>query len=279
MNILNRLVTVKRKLDNTDRINLEILIINDGSSDNTKQILDENHEILNYNVITLDNNMGYGYVLRRGFRFAKENKYDWVISFDMDGQHEPRCLYNFTDKILDEKKLPQIISGTRYKDSKQFRQNPWKDRFLVNTVISGILNKIGFSITDSFCGLKAYRVNYINDLELLVDGYEMPVELWIKAKEKGFSIIETPVSVIYKDRDEALRSDIKKKDSFLFKKGEERIEKYIKLINSLLERPIKSDIEVFETIFSKYFNSVDHIDKSNFKEIQDAIFEEIKNLE
>jgi hypothetical protein len=193
----------------------------------------------------------------------------------MDGQHEPKCLYNFIDLIL-EKPLEQIISGSRYKNSNHFWQNPWKDRFLVNAIISGILNTIGFSITDAFCGLKAYECDAINDLDLAISGYEIPIEIWIKSLRKGYKIVELAVPVIYKDREGILKNA---KSNFLFEKGEERIEKYIYLLESLLNSPLNTDIKIFKSIFSKYFKNTEEINKYNFKEIQESIFTQIKELE
>ncbi|MFX1501442.1 MAG: hypothetical protein ACFFDH_10820, partial [Promethearchaeota archaeon] len=137
-------------------------------------------------------------------------------------------------------------------------------------------NTVGLYITDAFCGLRAYKYNAINDLELKVYGYEIPIEIWIKAMKRGYIITEIGVPVIYKDRDEILKNT---KESFLFKKGEERIEKYIQLIESLLDFPLKTNINVFKSIYSNYFNNIDNINKDNFKKIQDSIFTEIRELE
>jgi dolichol-phosphate mannosyltransferase len=193
----------------------------------------------------------------------------------MDGQHEPKCLYDFIELILKNPK-EKIISGTRYKNGDLFWQNPWKDRFLVNTIITGILNTLGLSITDAFCGLKAYDSEAINDLDLEIKGYEMPIEVWIKSLKKGYSIVEKEVPVIYKDRNEVVKNS---KESFLFRKGDERIEKYIQIIESLMGTPLKTNINVFESIFSKYFKSLDDINKDNFRKIQESIFKQIKELE
>jgi glycosyltransferase involved in cell wall biosynthesis len=273
--ILEHLRHVKQNLQNRNDLNLEILIINDGSNDKTMQILENNNQDSLFTIINFKKNKGYGFTLIKGFKYAKEMKFSWIISFDMDGQHEPKCLYNFIELIL-EKPPEQIISGSRYKNSKHFWQNPWKDRFLVNTIITGILNTLGFSITDAFCGLKAYECNAINDLDLEINGYEIPIEIWIKSLKKGYRIIEKAVPVIYKDREGILKNA---KSSFLFKKGEERIEKYIYLIKSLLNSPLKTDIDVFESIFSKYFNTAGNINKHNFKKIQQSIFTQIRELE
>ena len=273
--ILEHLRDVKQNLQKRSEFNLEILIINDGSTDRTMQILDKNNQDSLFTIINFKENKGYGYTLINGFKYAKKKNFSWIISFDMDGQHEPKCFYKFIELIL-EKPSEQIISGSRYKNSELFWQKPWKDRFLVNTIITGILNTIGLSITDAFCGLKAYECNAINDLELGINGYEIPIEIWIKAMKNGYTIVEKGVPVIYKDRDAILKNA---KDSFLFKKGEERIEKYIQLIESLLNTPLKTNINVFKSIFSNYFNSVDDINKYNFKKIQEAIFTQIRELE
>ncbi len=273
--ILEHLRDVKQNLQKRSEFNLEILIINDGSTDRTLQILEKNNQDSLFTIINFKENKGYGYTLINGFKYAKEMKFSWIISIDMDGQHEPKCLYKFIELILTNPP-EQIISGSRYKNSDLFWQNPWKDRFLVNAIITGILNTIGFSITDAFCGLKAYECNAINDLDLQINGYEIPIEIWIKSMKDGYKIVEIGVPVIYKDRNAVLKNA---KDSFLFKKGEERIEKYIQIIETLLNAPLKTNINVFKSIFSNYFNSVDDINKYNFKKIQDSIYTQIRELE
>jgi len=273
--ILEQLRIVKQNSQKRPEFNLKILVINDGSTDRTKQILMKNNRDSLFSIVNFRENKGYGYTLIKGFSYAKEMKISWIITFDMDGQHEPTYLYKFIDLIL-ENPTEQIISGSRYKNSDHFWQKPWKDRFLVNTIITGILNTIGFSITDAFCGLKAYECNAINNLELEIIGYEIPIEIWIKSLKKGYKIVEKGVPVIYKDRDAVLKNA---KDSFLFKKGEERIEKYVCLIETLLNTPLKTNVNVFKSIFSNYFNSVDDINKYNYRKIQESIFTKIKKLE
>ena len=273
--ILEHLRCVKQNSQKSSEFNLKILIINDGSTDGTMQILDKNNHDSLFSIVNFKENKGYGYTLIRGFKYAKEMKFSWIISFDMDGQHEPNYLYKFIDLIL-QKPTEQIISGSRYKNSEHSWQKPWKDRFLVNAIITGILNTIGFSITDAFCGLKAYECSAINDLDLEINGYEIPIEIWIKSMKKGYQIVEKGVPVIYKDRDAILKNA---RDSFLFKKGEERIEKYIQLMETLLNTPLKKGVNVYKSIFSNYFNSGDDINKYNFKKIQESIFTQIRELE
>ena len=63
---------------------IEYLIINDGSTDNTKELLDEKK----YNHIDLPCNMGLSCAMQLGYKYGYENNYDCAIQFDGDGQHQ-----------------------------------------------------------------------------------------------------------------------------------------------------------------------------------------------
>ncbi|MHA1681540.1 MAG: glycosyltransferase family 2 protein [Promethearchaeota archaeon] len=275
-NIIEHLLKVKDNVSKRDDCILDILIINDGSNDTTKEILDTCCYHPEFTIIHFNRNRGYGAVLKEGFKFAGEQNYRWLISFDMDGQHEPKCLYRFLDKIHQEGKKNDIISGSRYLDPAMFLQNPWKDRFLVNMVITGILNSIGFSLTDSFCGMKAHYVERINELEILHDGYEMPIEMLLRSKDNCLLITEIAVPVIYKCRDTVIKKSTP--DSLLFKKGEERIEKYLEIIKELHGDSLVIDNQRVKEVFTKYFNAIREINKENFAGIQKKIFAEISDL-
>lgn len=275
-NIIDQLVAVQRNVRKKHEFNLDMMIINDGSSDRTKELLEESHHLCEYKVINLKKNRGYGYVLKTGFKYASDNSYKWVITFDMDGQHEPTCLYRFISKALDPSTTAKIISGSRYLDPNLFWENPWRDRFLVNTVATGVFKTIGLSITDSFCGMKAHDVETMNDLDIMLDGYDVPIEILTKVNNQNIELIEIAVPLIYMSRDDVVTKE--KSESFLFKKGEERIDRYIQIIKDLSIIQPKASIEDCKRIFSKYFNKIDVVQKEKFKEIQESIFTEIANL-
>lgn len=103
-NIQNVIQEVKRDLEFVD-----ILVINDCSTDNTLNVL---KEIQNIAYITLPINLGYSGALQTGFKYAVDNMYDVVIQFDGDGQHiasEARGLY---EVFMEEK--ADIVIGSRF---------------------------------------------------------------------------------------------------------------------------------------------------------------------
>lgn len=172
---------------------LDILAINDGSSDDTAVRLAQIDGIM---VLTHPKNLGYGAALISAFQFAIEKGYDSVISMDADGQHEPRFVTDLAKALED----CDIASGSRYlKDHDSDTAAPG-DRRRVNQVVTRELNeKLGLHLTDSFCGFKGYRVCALKKLNITETGYGMPLQLWVQAAKLGLLIQEIPVPRIYLD--------------------------------------------------------------------------------
>ncbi len=169
----------------------DILIVDDGSTDRSPQILAHFPGI---RVLRHDSNLGYGRTLMDGFRVATEEDYEACLTMDCDAQHEPHMIPHF------QRSLPgwDIISGSRYLC--QSCGKPPPDRYQINMEITAILKELtGFPLTDSFCGFKAYRVPSLRLLELTEESYGFPVQLWIQAARHGLKMREIPVSLIYKD--------------------------------------------------------------------------------
>ena len=78
---------------------------------------------------------------------------------------------------------------------------PPQERRQVNQIITAHLNEhLGLELTDAFCGFKAYRTMALSHLQLTIDGYAMPLELWVQAAYLGLTIEEVPVPLIYLDK-------------------------------------------------------------------------------
>ena len=79
-----------------------------------------------------------------------------------------------------------IVSGSRYLRRFPGDSDPPEQRRRINQVITEEVNRrLGLSLTDAFCGFKAYRVPALAKIELTETGYAMPLELWVRAAQLG----------------------------------------------------------------------------------------------
>lgn len=172
----------------------EVLVIDDGSTDATPTLLAH----FPVEVIRHSTNRGYGRSMQDAFRWAAVDNFDWVITMDCDEQHEPAAIPRFVEAAA--KLDADIISGSRYLDLSMNGDNPPQDRRAINAEITAELNcRLNYTLTDAFCGFKAYRVEAIKKLKLDVDGYAFPMQFWIQAAAANLRVHEIPVKLIYND--------------------------------------------------------------------------------
>ncbi len=202
----------------------DILVIDDGSSDNTSGILADYQDI---NVITHGTNLGYGRSLIDALNYASDQKYDWVITMDCDFQHEPGHIQFFLKSIAQNR--VDIISGSRYlKPSPIDIETVPSDRLRINRKITRILNEsLGLSLTDSFCGFKAYRVSSLLNLPLSINGYGLPLQFWIQAARARLRIQEIAVPLVYHDPNRQFHGNLEDPDA--------RLDYYMNILHSELK--------------------------------------------
>ena len=91
-----------------NKTDYHVIVINDGSKDNTKEIL-ENNNIPHINLV---NNLGIGGAVQTGYKYAKEFNYDIAIQFDGDGQHDVRYVKTLLNPIIDGQ--ADLVIGSRF---------------------------------------------------------------------------------------------------------------------------------------------------------------------
>ncbi len=203
MPVFNEAETVSEVLDRVaEHFSGDVIVVDDGSTDDTPVLLAKRGDVA---IVRLERNCGYGCALRIGFSIARDIGIDRIVTMDCDGQHEPAHIPDFLAALSGA----DIVSGSRYlPESGEVGQAPM-DRREINARVTTQVNRVtGWSLTDAFCGFKAYRTEALSRLTLTEPGYAMPLELWVRAWQEGLTVTELPVERIYCDRDRTFGEDL-----------------------------------------------------------------------
>lgn len=168
---------------------LDILVIDDGSCDNTYRIAKDNGAVVLRNL----NNEGKGASLIKGFNYALNRDFDAVITMDGDGQHLPGEIPLFISKAAHSDS--RIIIGNRMRKK---RNMPFV-RVLTNKFMSALISFLAKqNIPDTQCGFRLIKRIVLQKIKLQTFKYETESEIIIKASRLGFKIESIPIKTIYK---------------------------------------------------------------------------------
>jgi glycosyltransferase involved in cell wall biosynthesis len=196
--VYNEALHLEAVLREVKRYSPRILVVNDGSTDRTAELLAQHSEI---EVVTHEKNRGYGAALISAFQRFLCTDCDVLVTMDCDGQHQPERIPVLLEAIHDA----DIVSGSRY--LREFRQNtlptPADRRYINETITRELNGALGLNLTDAFCGFKAYRREALAKLHITETGWGMPLQVWVKAAQLGLRIKEVGVPRVYLDPNRA----------------------------------------------------------------------------
>lgn len=170
----------------TECPDVDYIIINDCSTDNTKEVIKEQ----GYNYLDLPVNLGIGGGIQTGYKYATEHDYDIAIQFDGDGQHNALYIPKLIHAI--EEGQADMVIGSRFIDCEGF-QTSFMRRIGINIINAVIRMCTGYKVTDATSGFRAtnkeltafFSKNYAQD-------YPEP-EAIVTAIKNGFSVKDIPV--------------------------------------------------------------------------------------
>lgn len=177
-------------LDSVLELTSHILVVNDGSTDETRQILEDYKDIF---TLQYEKNQGKGNALKKGLDWAIENAYEYVISMDSDGQHLAKDLDKFLEKLKEEP--GSMIIGARNMDTadgvpggSSFGHRFSNFWFQVET---------GEKLPDTQSGFRLYPLSKLKNMRFFTSKYEFEIESIVRLSWRGVKMLWIPITVEY----------------------------------------------------------------------------------
>lgn len=152
-----------------------VIVVNDGSADNTGQLA------LGAGAIVVEHefNRGYDMALATGLAKAVEEAFDFAITLDGDGQHQPTDIETILYELLSG---ADLVVGIRNR-FQRFSEG-----------LFSVLAKLLWGISDPLCGMKGYRTSKLESVDSLHSYPSIGTELVIRAVRSGWNIRQIPVT-------------------------------------------------------------------------------------
>lgn len=163
-----------------------VIVVSDGSKDKTNEMARETGAKCPKHNLT----RGKGFAVRKGIKFSKKFKPDYIVLMDADGQHLPEELPVMLKPLKDGE--ADAVIGSRYKGELQTS--------VVNKIGNAVLKTISFLVTGKWCsdtesGYRAFKADKLYELNLKSTFYEIESELLLRFLHKKHKIAEVPITV------------------------------------------------------------------------------------
>lgn len=220
---------VLKTLEFTERL----ILVNDGSTDNSPMILDNLSKLYPEKVVLVNlvKNSGKGTALLAGFKKALEFPFDGLVTIDADAQHNPLDIIYLAKEI---KSSCALVIGERL-----FRLMPFRSK-ISNAIISFFLRRFySKAPKDTQSGMRGFNRDFIKQIVQKIDGgcYEVEFRILLLALEQKLKIKSVPITTIYIEKNRSSHFS-PLKDS-------------IKIIRVLVSHLLKNGAQKIKRLFSK----------------------------
>ena len=180
--------TLRKVLDSVLDFTPNVIIVNDGSTDETFEILQSYSQLKQ---IHHPNNLGKGRALRNGFRKAIEMKFEYAITIDSDGQHFASDIPSFIEEI--QKEPNSLLIGSRNMTQENV---PKKSSFGNKFSNFWFKFETGIKLDDTQSGFRLYPLNLIPK-KFYTNKFEFEIEVIVRSAWKGITVKNIPIQVLY----------------------------------------------------------------------------------
>ncbi|MAM28304.1 MAG: glycosyltransferase [Flavobacteriaceae bacterium] len=193
----NNEITLPKILDGVLTYTEAIILVNDGSTDLTEELL------VNYQTITilhLPKNKGKGNALKKGFKKALEMGYERAITLDTDGQHFPDDLPAFITALEKSEDKNLFIIGDRNMNEADVLATSAKGNRVSGFWVRSVT---GLQLTDTQSGFRLYPIKALQKIRFLrwTSKFEFETEVIVRSHWRGIRVMNIPIKVLYpKDR-------------------------------------------------------------------------------
>ena len=166
----------------------EVVIVDDGSADKTRQFADKAGAIVLNHIV----NLGKGAALKTGCDFAAKKGAKFIVVLDADAQHNPHDIPRFLDKL---EKYNVVFSYRKLS-----RKMPFVLRF-GNWFISSVVGFLyGIRLNDTQCGFRAFTAEAYKRIRWNASDYSMESEMIARAGKQRLKYVQIPIETIYSDK-------------------------------------------------------------------------------
>tara|TARA_B100000700_G_C15012565_1_gene841709 strand:+ start:1520 stop:2218 length:699 start_codon:yes stop_codon:yes gene_type:complete len=196
----NESKNIEKLLNELNKINLDILVVDDNSPDQTSKLIKNNSNFNNsIFIIERPKKMGLGSAYREGFNWAIKNKYEFIAQMDADFSHRIVDL----SKLLSFKEDFGLVLGSRYVEGG--RTDGWNIRRKLLSKYANILTNYVTSsnIGDMTSGFRVYNREALEKVDFSTtetDGYSFQIEMLVRALDNKIKIKEVPIT--FEDRED-----------------------------------------------------------------------------
>ncbi len=185
--------TLKRVIDGVLHYTKDIIIVNDGSTDDTSKILNNYHRLIQ---IHFPKNKGKGAALRAGFEKAYQNDFEYAITIDSDGQHYPDDIPVFMEEL--EKDDRYLLIGSRNMTHDSI---PKGSSFGNKFSNFWYWAETGIKLTDTQSGYRLYPLTPLHRIKFYTNKFEFEIEVIVKAAWNGVQVKNVPIKVLYDENE------------------------------------------------------------------------------